>query len=124
MDIDEEIKRALSKEDQAFAKQFEEMGPIGQFKSIFQGKMGWISTASLIFGTILQVIFFYAVWKFFTIDAVDALNDKLHWGGIAWFTAIMLGFMKVWMFIRMDGNRVTREIKRVELQIARMQINQ
>lgn len=118
-DIDKEIERALSDEDLAFARQFEEQGLIGQFKSVFQGKTGWISTASLIVGTLIQILFFYAAWKFFTVDDMIL---KLNWGAAAWFSAIMVAFMKVWFWMRMESNRMMREIKRVELQLAHLQM--
>lgn len=120
MDLDKEIERALSEEDIALAQQFEELGLIGQFKSVFQGKMGWVSVASMIAGTILNFLFLYAAWKFFTLPATE---DKVFWGGIAWFSAIMVAFMKVWFWMRMESNRVIREIKRLELQVARLQLS-
>lgn len=119
-DIDREIERALSEEDITLAKQFEELGLIEQFKSVFQGKTAWVSMASLIFGTILNILFLYAAWKFFVITEI---NDKILWGGAAWFFATVVAFMKVWFWMRMESNRVVREIKRVELQIARLQIS-
>ena len=116
-DLDEEIKRALSAEEQDLALQFEEQGLIGQFKSVFRGKTAWVSIASLIVGTILQILFFYCAWKFFVITGT---NEKLLWGGAAWFLAMMVAFMKVWFWMRMESNRVIRELKRLELQIAHL----
>jgi hypothetical protein len=31
----------------------------------------------------------------------------------------MVGFLKIWFWLRMESNRILREIKRLELQIAR-----
>jgi uncharacterized membrane protein YciS (DUF1049 family) len=31
----------------------------------------------------------------------------------------MVGFLKLWFWLRMESNRVLRQIKRLELQIAR-----
>jgi len=86
-----------------------------------RGKDAWVSVMSIIFGTILNLLFFYAGWKFFT--AVD-VNSKLLWGGGAWFLATMVAFMKVWFWMRMESNRVIRELKRLELQVARLQVPQ
>lgn len=119
-DIDREIEKALSAEDQALAKQFEEFGVIGQVKSVFQGKTAWISMASLIVAAIATVLFFYAAWKFVVITEI---NEKVIWGGAAWFFLTMVAFMKVWFWMRMESNRIVREIKRVELQIVRLQVN-
>ena len=116
--LDQEIIEALDAEDKALHEQFEELGLIGQFKSVFTGKLGWVSVLSVIFGTVLNLGFFYAAWKFFAVAETD---DKLVWAAVAWFLATMVAFMKVWFWMRMESNRVIREIKRVELQIALMQ---
>ena len=68
-DLDEEIKRALSAEERDLALQFEELGLIGQFKSVFRGKTAWVSIASLIVGTILQILFFYVPGSFLSSPA-------------------------------------------------------
>jgi len=116
--LDDEIAKALSAEDLALSKQFEDVGLYGHFKSLFRGKDAWVSVMSIIFGTILNVLFIYAGWKFFTV--VD-INSKLLWGGGAWFFATMVAFMKVWFWMRMESNRVIRELKRLELQVVRLQ---
>ena len=116
-DIDREIEKALSAEDKAMLEQFEEFGLIGQFKSVFRGKLAWVSIASMIAGTIINLIFFYAAWKFFTISEMES---RIFWGAIAWFSAIMVAFMKVWFWMRMESNRVIRELKRLELQVAQL----
>lgn len=118
-DIDKEIERALSDEDRALTQQFEELGLFGYFKTLFRGKDAWVTFLSIFFGIILQVLFFYSAYKFFV--EVD-INTKILWGGAAWFTAIMVAFMKVWFWMRMESNRVIREIKRLELQVAHLSL--
>ena len=114
--LDEEIAKALNAEDRAIAQQFEELGLIGQFKSVFHGKTAWLSSVILIYSIVLTGLFFYSAWKFVALTEV---SDKLLWGGAAWFLATMIAFMKVWFWLRMESNRIVREIKRLELQIAR-----
>jgi len=109
----------LSAEDLALSKKFEDIGLYGHFKSLFRGKDAWVSVLSIIFGTILNGLFIYAGWKFFTVADI---NSKLLWGGGAWFLMTMVAFMKVWFWIRMESNRVIREVKRLELQVARLKI--
>ena len=115
-DLDREIEKALSAEDKELTKHFQELGLFGQFKTLFQGPTAWVSTLSLIAGTLVTGLFFYTCWQFFIAE--DA-SERLLWGGGAMFICVWLGFMKMWMFMRMEGNRVVREIKRLELQLAR-----
>jgi len=116
-ELDQQIKDALDAEDRALFDSLGEQGLIGQFLTVFQGKTAWVSIITLIFGAMMNIGFFYAAWKFFTVSGVDA---KSTWAGIALFLMMMVAFMKVWFWMRMESNRVLREIKRVELQIARL----
>ena len=118
MDLDKEIEKALSKEDLEFVGQFEELGLFTYFKSLFRGKDAWVSFLSIFVGVIIQILFFYSAYKFFV--TTDDMNAKILWGAGAWFAAIMVAFMKVWLWMRMESNRVIREIKRLELQVARL----
>ena len=118
--IDREIEKALSEEDRALAKQFEELSLIGQFKTVFQGPTSFVSIPAIIFGSLATIAFFYAAWQFIQVNEP---SEKLLWLGGTTFLALWLGFMKVWFWMRMESNRVMREIKRVELQIARLGLN-
>ena len=40
----------------------------------------------------------------------------LYWAGVL---IVAVGFLKLWFWLRMESNRVLREIKRLELRIAR-----
>ena len=67
---------------------------------------------------IFVIICIFAAWKFATVDEVTSI---LRWGGLAWFGMTVQMMTKIWSWMRMETNRVLREVKRVELQIARMQ---
>lgn len=116
-ELDRQIEEALDAEDQLLFDQLGEQGLLGQFADAFKGKTGWVSVMSTIVGAILTAGSFYAAWKFLTIADADA---KVGWGALAWFLMTMVAFMKVWFWMRMESNRILREIKRVELQLARL----
>jgi uncharacterized membrane protein YciS (DUF1049 family) len=73
-----------------------------------------------VFATIITFALFFAAvycgWRFF--GAGEAL-EAVRWGAGAMLLMVMVGFMKLWFWLRMESNRVLREIKRLELQIAR-----
>ena len=117
-DIDLEIQKALKQEDREIYNQFEELGLVGQLKAVLQGKNGWISVTSMVIGTIMNFGFFYAAWKFFTVTGIEA---KAGWGAVAWSLATMVAYMKISIWMRMESNRVIRELKRLELQVLRLQ---
>jgi len=115
-DLDEKIRKALSEEDRALMAHFEEQGLIGQLGGLFKGKLAWLSVLTLVIGTILTIIAIYAAWKFIIADDIVSM---LRWGGLAWIAATSQMMIKLWSWMRMETNRTLREIKRIELQIAR-----
>lgn len=116
-DLDAEIREALDEEDRALMEQFGEQGLIGQTMSMFQGKQGWIAMITVFVSLILFGIAVYAVIQFFGSATTEA---RLLWGAVTWGLLTMVSFIKVWFWIRMESNRVIREVKRIELQIARL----
>jgi len=114
MDIDWEIEKALLEENNDITEKFQEMGIFSQVRSVFRGSTTFMSIGGLIAGTIMVGLFFFVAWKFVVIDDV---NEKLHWGAAAWFLASAVFAIKLWFWIRMESNRLAREIKRVELQV-------
>lgn len=117
-ELDRQIEEALDAEDRALLEQFGEQGLIAQSFSVFQGKQGWLAVVTMIPALALFIAAVYCAWMFFQAgDGVEAVR----WGAAAWLFMTMVAFIKVWFWMRMESNRVLREIKRVELQLARLQ---
>jgi len=116
-ELDDRITKALEAEDRVLMEQLGEQNFLDQFGGIFRGRTGWVSRTAWAFGMASLLIAFYAAWKFATGDSVISV---VHWGGLAWlaFTAEMM--IEQWSWARMETNRTTREIKRLELQMARL----
>ena len=115
-DLDRKIEEALNAEDRALLEKFGEQGVFGQWFGVYSGTMRGIAA----FATLLTFALFggavYCGWRFF--GAVEAL-DAARWGAGAVMLMVMVGFLKLWFWLRMESNRVLREVKRLELQIAR-----
>ena len=117
-ELDKKIQEALSEEDNALMAHFEEQGLLDQLGGLFKGKLAWLSILTIIIGTILTIIAVYAILKFITANDVASM---IRWGGLAWIAGTSQMMIKLWSWMRMETNRTLREIKRLELQIARMQ---
>ena len=117
-DLDREIADALDAEDRDLLDRYGEQGLFGQLGGLFQGKLGWLSAIMMVAGTGMFAVGVYAAWKIATIDDVPTM---LRWAGIGWFGLFGMGLIKIWSWTRMESNRVLREVKRVELQVARLQ---
>lgn len=119
-DLDERIAEALSEEDREILSQYDEEGLFDQLRGLFSGKMGWMAAIMIVVGIIVTFVGIYAAWKFLTVDDTTAM---IRWGGLAWSLFTTQIMLKLWSWMRMGDNRVIREIKRLELQIARTQFD-
>lgn len=115
-DLDRKIEEALSAEDRDFLDSFGEQGLFGQWFSVYNGKLRWIA----VYATVVIFALFggavYCGWHFLSADAP---LEATRWGAGAVILMVMVGFLKMWFWMRMETNRILREVKRVELQIAR-----
>jgi len=118
-DLDQQIQQALDAEERELFEQFGEQGLFTQWFSVYRGKQGWIATVVTIVSFVIFLCAVYAIWNF--LHSADGL-EAARWAAIAWALMTMVAFMKVWFWMRMESNRVLREVKRIELQIARLQV--
>ena len=83
---------------------------------VYSGAMGALAVLATVVTFALFLGAVYCDWKFF--GASEAI-DTARWGVGAVLLAGMVGFVKLWFWLRLESNRVLREVKRLELQIAR-----
>jgi uncharacterized protein DUF6768 len=119
-DIDRKIEEALSEEDRSLMNEFGEQGMFALFFSVYRGPQAWIVSLTTFVMLIMVGGGFYSLWK---LVGVWGSPDAVIWGATVFVLMMMVSFIKVWFWIRMESNRVIREVKRLELQIARLQAN-
>ena len=117
-ELDNLIQQTLDAEDRELMKRFEERGMFGQVFGMFEGKLGWMARLMFVIGTVVFAVGSYAAWKFATISD---LTIAMRWAALAWACYMTMVVLKIWSYIRMGNNELSREIKRLELQIARLQ---
>ncbi len=116
-DLDRMIDEALDAEERDLLKQIgEEPGYFSQVWGLFGGQLGWVTWLLMIVQTIMFIASVYAAVQFF--NATDTLT-ALHWGLPSVALLLMSAMTKFLLWPSMQTNRVLRELKRVELQIAR-----
>lgn len=117
--LDEAISETLSKEDAEFLARFdEEPGFSRQMFGILRGPMAWIYWLFLIFAVPIAFLGIYAGWKFATEPELIVM---IRWGGLTAFCLAVLITVRIVFFLQINTNQVLRELKRVELQVARGQ---
>ena len=118
-DFDDRLRTALDADDEAFLSELEsERGMFAQIGDTFSGPLGgW---AKLIFVILFPMSAFmlYAVWQMFTVEGP---RELILWSVGALAGAIAVGLVKQWFFERMNLMAILRELKRIELRIAKIE---
>ncbi|MDZ7627001.1 MAG: DUF6768 family protein [Parvularculaceae bacterium] len=114
--LDRMIEDALGAEDRALFQRFGERGLMGEAAELFTGKMGWWNVLSTLIQVALFAAALYAASKVLTLDDPVLV---VRWGVAVsvWFMAMSVIKLMHWQ--QMQSNRVIREVKRLQLQLAR-----
>lgn len=116
--LDTAIREALSKEDAEFLAKFEGEQPITT--QIF-GTFGGVNGGMHIFAALITFAMFgaavYCAWHMFN---VSDLRDTVLWSVGAIVATLAVAMLKMYFWMEMNKNVVLREVKRLELQVARL----
>jgi hypothetical protein len=113
--LDEIIGRAMTEEDRALLASHGQRGYVAEALGMFTGPMA--GTMRLVYAVVLVTFLgaLYALWQLSTTtDAVSAVQ----WGVAALVLFQMTALCKSYMGSHLEANRMLREIKRLELQVA------
>ena len=115
--LDDAIHQQLSKEDAEFLAKFEkEPSSTAQMLEIFKGPFAWVSYIFLAAAILVGFTLVFAAWKFIVTEDLRAM---IQWGALALFGLLVMMTIRIWFWVEIQTNRVVREIRRLQLQIAR-----
>jgi len=116
-DPEQTIDEALGAEEQELLRSIgEEPGYVEQALGIFSGRLGWVNAVLMLVQGLAFVGGAWSAWKFFSAD--DVLT-ALRWGLPAAVLLLMSLTIKMALWPSTQTNRLMRELKRIELQVAR-----
>lgn len=116
-DLDKLIDEALESEERELLRSIgEEPRYMTQLLGLFDGKTGWLNAIMLVAQTLLFVAGAWMAWNFY--EASDTLS-ALHWGMPAAVFLLMSLIIKMALWPTIQTNRLMRELKLIQLQIAR-----
>ena len=117
-ELDDKIREALARED---AELFDEIGGERSLPELvletFRGKHRWVNG---LFVVVSLVVVAAGVWCAVRFFGTPDVAERLAWGLGVVTALVMVTAIKVWYWMEMQRLAVTRELKRVELQIARL----
>ncbi len=121
--IDDKIKQALSDEYQELISENDKIDAniFKQMGAGFKSKMGWIYISGIILGVLITAMSIYSIYSFYHETEVKSL---IGWAVAIIITVLLTQIMKLWIWSEMSSNRVIREVKILELQLAQVLKNQ
>lgn len=117
-DIDRRIREALAAEDAELLEHYGGEPSIQEMiVETFHGRWRWLVLLTFVVGTAAAVMLMICAYQFFHAETARAM---IGWStGFVW-CALFIVMVKVWYSLELNRNAVTREIKRLELQIAQL----
>ena len=117
--IDDRIRAALDEDDKAFLSSLEsDRGLFRQLGDSWQGPMGGWAKFAFAISVVFGALMLGAIWK--VVHTSNAVEHTL-WAIALLAVLMMLGFLKQWMFERMNMLTILREVKRLQVQVAMLQ---
>jgi hypothetical protein len=116
--IDDAIRSALSEEDARLLDRFRADLPLPQqLTDTFRGHMGVWNAISWVMGFAIFALGLYCGWRFLQAPGVESM---LRWAVGLLLCAFALHGIKLFAWMELEKNAVVREVKRLELQVARL----
>lgn len=117
-ELDKKIREALRKEDAELYEEFdEEPSVIEMLMETCRGRRRWLNVLGAFQTLVFVVLGISSAVKFF---GAESTREIVMWAGACILCMTAVSMLKIWFFLEMNRNALTREIKRLELQIARL----
>ena len=117
-ELDDKIRAALRQED---AEVFDDWGGEPSMFTLvmdtFRGRHKWLVLLTVVWSLVFFALAIYSAFKFFNTE--DA-REVMLWAVAFIFCMSAVSMLKLWFWMEINKNAILREIKRVELQIARL----
>ena len=116
--IDDRIRQALSDEDRKLFEEFnQEPSLLQQALETLQGRNRWMTAMVMVVGTVFMVL---GVWSLFQFASAEELKPMISWAMAFAFCMATVSMLKIWAWMEIQKKDTVREIKRLELQLARL----
>jgi hypothetical protein len=116
-ELDRRIREALPPNEAELLGPPDEPSVWAQVKEMFQGRLWWVSLLVAVGGGAFLIFMVVSVVAFFRAESV---REMLAWASGFGLSLIAVSFSRLWFWLIMHRNAVVREVKRVELLVARL----
>jgi hypothetical protein len=113
-DIDRRIREALQAED---AELFDRQSLVEQMVHSFTTRSKWLVTVVLIYIVVFFALMIFTAIQFFQAQSTHAM---IGWAAGFLFCSVAVAMSKIWYWMELNKNALTRELKRLELAVAHL----
>ena len=114
--LDEQIRAALKAEDAEMLSRYDGDAPIHEMMiELYQGRRRWLNLVLTVASFGLFGLMLLCGYRFFNAESV---RDMIAWATGSLMLFMWLVLFKLWFWLEMLKNSVIREVKRVELHVA------
>ena len=119
MSIDERIRKELEQKGTPIDHlKADETGLFPMLFRVFTGGMArWAGFAM----ALTLVVFGLTLWSGYSFFTATTTDGRIFWGIVALAALHSLSMLKLWFFMEMNRHSVTREVKRMEIALARLE---
>lgn len=115
-DIDTLIAETLSREEAEFYADLDEPPILAQVLGVFRARNRWLNVLGMTLSLLFLALGVYSAIRF--LSATAEVRDMLRWGAALFFCVTAVWAIKIWYWMELQRNNLTRELKRLELQVA------
>jgi hypothetical protein len=115
--LDQAIRQALSAEDREFLAKLDKESPLDEVLHTFTGRWALLNAFAAF---ITFAAFGFFVYAMFQVIGTADVRATVLWSAAAVTSAMFVAVLKIWFWMEMHKNQVLREVKRLELQVARL----
>ncbi|QDT38108.1 DUF6768 family protein [Stratiformator vulcanicus] len=113
--LDEKIRAAFHAEEADLLASADEQPLSEQVLATFRGRSRWLVGIVWTAVTVWSVVLFTCGYQFYLATEPKAV---VGWGVGVLFAVVAISMLKIWYWMELNRNAVTREVKRVELLLA------
>jgi len=116
--IDELISKALDSDEKEFLEHYDNDPSFFKFLAAnLRGKMGWIGWISFI---LIDIHLILGIWFGYCAFQAVEVRETVLWSAGVIICFGNIGMLKMWVWIEASRRSTLRELKRLELQVARV----
>ncbi|QDU62574.1 hypothetical protein Pan216_34410 [Planctomycetes bacterium Pan216] len=115
--LDDKIRQALAMDDTDLLQRMDEQSLQEKIVDSFRGRSRWLVVLTFVGTFVFTVLMFLCAAAFFQAESVRAL---VGWSVGFLFCSLTVSLFKIFYWMELHKNTVTRELKRLELQVARL----